>query len=87
MLKKMVVGQVMEIDNEDGEYFVDFLETTGKIPNRFRRPNSDRSDLCFSSSLSLSDNDLCILHSFFALRRQYIAGNSTIRSLCIFALD
>ena len=43
MLKKMVVGQVMEIDNEDGEYFVDFLETTGKIPNRFRRPNQHDS--------------------------------------------
>jgi hypothetical protein len=35
----------------------------------------------------LSDNDLCILHSYFVLRRQYIAGHSTIRSLCIFALD
>jgi hypothetical protein len=49
--------------------------------------DSDRSDLCFTSSHSLSDNDLCILHSYFVLRRQYIAGNSTIRSLCIFALD
>ena len=33
----------MEIDNEDGEYFVDFLKTTGKIPNRFRRPNQHDS--------------------------------------------
>jgi hypothetical protein len=40
---KWYVGQVMEIDNEDGEYFVDFLETTGKIPNRFRRPNQHDS--------------------------------------------
>ena len=36
-------GKVMEIDNEDGEYFVDFLETTGKIPNRFRIPNQHDS--------------------------------------------
>jgi hypothetical protein len=29
--------------NEDGEYFIDFLETTGKIPNRFRIPNQHDS--------------------------------------------
>jgi hypothetical protein len=40
---KWYVGQVMEIDNEDGEYFVDFLETTGKFPNRFRIPNQHDS--------------------------------------------
>jgi len=40
---KWYVGQVMEIDNEDCKYFVDFLETTGKIPNRFRRPNQHDS--------------------------------------------
>lgn len=28
---------------EDGEYFVNFLETIGKIPNRFKRTNQHDS--------------------------------------------
>ena len=40
---KWYVGQVKEIDPDDGEYFIDFFEHAGRVPNRYQEEK--RSDV------------------------------------------
>jgi hypothetical protein len=50
--------------------------------------DNDKQQPLERNKVNLKENDwIVVVYSYFVLRRQYIAGNSTIRSLCIFALD